>query len=525
MTYIAAFDVGTTQVKAVLVDEKGVGRVLASSGPLPIQTREGHIEQNPEDWIQAFIEVTRQLLTQAVRELEHFSASELKGIVMSGQMQDLIALDGQGQPLGPAILYADGRAGDEAAELAETYGEETFRTLVGNPCEGSLPVAKLMWMARHQPERYARVRHVLIDAKDYLIWWLTGAYCGDVTACSTAGAMDLRSRRWSGDILAAAGLNAEVFPELYSPWEVVGVSTPGASAATGFSPGTAVYAGMGDAGASTLAGGVFRPGQFNINLGTSGWIATVSDHAVTDRAGMANLAYLGEDTIINTVPFLNAGNVHRWACKVFAEAGAVSDQGDSANDRAGDDGESYLRMGRLLESSPAGAGGLVCLPYLVGERFPMMNPSIRGAYVGISSDTRACDMARAALEGVAYSIRQGLDLMGMPVERVTLIGGGARETRWCQMLADILYAPVQVLDDAHVMPALALAGLVSARQGVLPSSRPDLHGVEDFLESTLAGQIYAPNSANRQVYDAAYNRFRRLYPAIDSVKWTTRSRC
>lgn len=517
MTYTAAFDVGTTQVKAVLVDEKGAGRVRASSSPLPIQTREGHIEQNPEDWLQAFIEVSRQLLNQAGRELEHFNASDLTGIVMSGQMQDLIALDGQGQPLGPAMLYADGRAGDEAAELAETYGAETFHTLVGNPCEGSLPVAKLMWMARHQPDRYARVRHVLIDAKDYLIWWLTGAYCGDVTACSTAGAMDLRSRRWNGDVLAAAGLDAGVFPELYSPWEEVGVSTPGASAATGFPPGTAVYAGMGDAGASTLAGGVFRPGQFNINLGTSGWIATVSDHPVTDRPGMANLAYLGEDTIINTVPFLNAGNVHAWACRVFAGAGAGA-QGESADDRAGVDGESYRRMGRLLESSPAGARGLVCLPYLVGERFPMMNPTIRGAYVGISSDTRSCDMARAALEGVAYSIRQGLDLMGMPVERVTLIGGGARETRWCQMLADILDAPVQVLDDAHVMPAVALAGLVSVRQGVQPSSPPDLQGVEDFLESTLVGRIYVPIRANRQVYDAAYDRFRRLYPAIDSLK-------
>ena len=506
MTYTAAFDVGTTQVKAVLVDDQGSARVCASSGLLPIDTTDGRVEQNPEDWLQAFIEVSRDLLARAGRDIEHFKSDQITGIIMSGQMQDLIALDAQGQPVGPAILYADGRAEDESAELTGTYGDESFRTVVGNPCDGSLPLVKLMWMSRHQPDRYAQVRHVLIDAKDYLIWWLTGAYCGDMTACSTAGAMDLRSRKWRRNILEAAGVDAAIFPELYFPWDIVGTSTPGASAATGFAPGTIVYAGMGDAGASTLAGGVFHPGQFNINLGTSGWIATVTDRAVTDRPGMINLAYLGAGSIINTVPFLNAGNVHAWATGVFAGSSPAE------ND------DPYQRMGHLVESSPAGARGVICLPYLVGERFPMMNPSIRGAYVGISSETEACDLARAALEGVSYSIRQGLDLLGTPIERVTLIGGGAREPQWCQMLADILDAPVQALDDAHVMPAVALAELVSVGKVTSSSSQPDLQALEKLVEANLAGGVYSPDDANRHVYDAGYSRFRLLYPALDPLR-------
>ncbi|MBI0047506.1 gluconate kinase [Bifidobacterium sp. B14384H11] len=507
MTYTAAFDVGTTQVKAVLVDDQGSVRVCASSGLLPIDTGDGRIEQNPEDWLQAFIEVSRDLLARAGRSIKHFRSDQVTGIIMSGQMQDLIALDAQGQPVGPAILYADGRAEEESAELVEAYGAGSFRARVGNPCDGSLPVAKLIWMSRHQPQRYAQVRHVLIDAKDYLIWWLTGVYCGDVTACSTAGAMDLRSRTWRRDILEAAGVDAAIFPELHWPWEGVGTSTPGASAATGFAPGTTVYAGMGDAGASTLAGGVFHPGQFNINLGTSGWIATVTNRAVADRPGMVNLAYLGTDSIINTVPFLNAGNVHAWATGVFAGGGPTE----------GDD-DPYRRMGHLLESSPAGARGVICLPYLVGERFPMMNPSIRGAYVGISFQATASDLARAALEGVSYSIRQGLDLLGMPIERVTLIGGGTRETQWCQILADILDATVQVLDDAHLMPAAALAELVSVGKRTGSSSRPDLQALEELVEANLVGRVYSPDDANRHVYDAGYNRFRRLYPALDSLR-------
>lgn len=189
MTYTAAFDVGTTQVKAVLVDEQGTARVCASSGLLPIDTTDGRVEQNPEDWLQAFIEVSRDLLAKAGKILEHFKSDQVTGIIMSGQMQDLIALDAQGQPVGPAILYADGRAEEESAELTEMYGADSFRARMGNPCDGSLPIAKLMWMSRYQPDRYAQVRHVLIDAKDYLIWWLTGAYCGDMTACSTAGAI------------------------------------------------------------------------------------------------------------------------------------------------------------------------------------------------------------------------------------------------------------------------------------------------------------------------------------------------
>ena len=148
----------------------------------------------------------------------------------------------------------------------------------------------------------------------------------------------------------------------------------------------------------------------------------------------------------------------------------------------------------------------------------MMNPSIRGAYVGISSETEACDLARAALEGVSYSIRQGLDLLGTPIERVTLIGGGTREPQWCQMLADILDAPVQVLDDAHLMPAVALAQLVSVGKQTSSSSQPDLQALEELVEANLVGRVYSPNDANRHVYDVGYNRFRRLYPALDSLR-------
>ena len=148
----------------------------------------------------------------------------------------------------------------------------------------------------------------------------------------------------------------------------------------------------------------------------------------------------------------------------------------------------------------------------------MMNPSIRGAYVGISFQTTASDLARAALEGVSYSVRQGLDLLGTPIDRVTLIGGGTRETQWCQMLADILDAPVQVLDDAHLMPAVALAQLVSVGKRAKPSSRPDLEGLEKLVEANLTGGVFSPDGANRQVYDVGYSRFRRLYPALDALR-------
>ncbi|MBT1160738.1 FGGY family carbohydrate kinase [Bifidobacterium sp. SO1] len=479
--YAAVFDAGTTAIKGALVD--GGGRIVASaSGDLDLIVDDGVREQAPEQWWRVMCEVAHTMLYDAALDDHDFNTPRIAGIIFSGQMQDVIALDTDLHPVRNAILYSDGRAAAQADALADAYsgGRGRFLATVGNRLEGCLPLPKLMWMRDHEPDAFAWTSHVLISSKDYLIARLAGVTVGDVAACSTAGAMGIRTGRWSGELCAAAGIEASLLPQLHRPQDIVGQVTAAAAEATGFAAGTAVYAGIGDAGATTFASGVTRPGQYNINLGTSGWIATVSSEPFVNKPGAANLAFGVTDGFVNAVPFLNAGDVHRWATGLFAD-------GD------------YERAHDLIEAAAPGANGVLCLPYLVGERFPVMNPTVRGAYVGLSPATSAGDMLRAALEGVAFSIRQGMASFDEPPTSISLIGGGARETAWCQIMADTLHHPVEVFANADILPAVALASLVF--------DRPD-------LVATVAETTYQPDPAAARAYDALYPRFVALYPAV-----------
>jgi len=477
MTYIAAFDAGTTAVKGTLVNEAGEA-ILSRSVELPTLCHDGCQEQAPQDWWAAFCEISRQFTEAVLPE-------DISGIIMSGQMQDLIPLDRDLNPICPAILYSDGRAEAQAAALEATVGGEYFLHTTGNRCDGSLPLPKLMWLKEHRPELYARTAHVLISSKDYLIVRLTGVCAGDVTACATAGAMDIRRKCWDERLLSAAGVDAGVFPALYHPHQQVGTVLPEPAAVCGIRAGTAVSAGIGDAGATTLASGIRAPGQYNINLGTSGWVAAVSDDILLTEAGVFNLAAAAEGCYINVVPFLNAGNIHKWIAGVLGRKNGAPD---------------YETVSALLKNSVPGSHGVVCLPYLSGERFPVLDPEARGCLFGLTGETTASDLARACLEGVAFSLRQGLGTLPVPPASISLIGGGGREAVWCQVLADVLGYEITVLGDTEFRAAQTLAALARKDSGsaVLPES----------------AAVYRPRSEYRLLYEERYNRYQKLYPAL-----------
>lgn len=478
MTYVAAFDAGTTAVKGTLVSETGEA-VLTRSAELSVICRDGFQEQAPQDWWTAFCDISRQF-TQAVPK------AAVSGIIMSGQMQDLIPLDADLSPVCPAILYSDGRAGDQAAALKREVGGDYFLRATGNRCDGSLPLPKLMWLRENRPELYARTAHILISSKDYLIARLTGICAGDVTACATAGAMDIRRKCWDRRLLSAAGADPALFPALRRPHQQVGAVLPAAADLCGFRAGTAVFAGIGDAGATTLASGIRGPGQYNINLGTSGWVATVSEDLLLSEEGVFNLTAAAEGRYINVVPFLNAGNIHKWMAGVLGQAGGAPDYGTAS---------------ALLSSSVPGSHGVLCLPYLCGERFPVPDPEIRGCWFGLSPETTAADLARSCLEGVAFSLRQGLERLPDTPVSVSLIGGGGREPVWCQLLADVLGQTVTVLPDTQFRAAQALASL----------ARPERPGGTARAERET---VYLPRREHRALYDGLYARYRRLYPAL-----------
>ena len=486
MRCIATFDIGTTAVKAVLVDYDGA--VLAScSKDIPTLFQGDYKEQDPSVWWESFCDLAHLMLKQCPNDT-------VSGIVMSGQMQDVIPIDQNLQPLCPAILYSDSRAETEAKELLDAVGEEIILEITGNHCDGSLSLPKIIWLKKNRPEIYEKTYKFLISSKDYVIAQLTGVCAGDYTACSTACAMDIKTKTWSELLLSKAGAEAERMPRLYASHEMVGRVTESASYASGFPAGTPVYAGAGDAGATTLASGIMKEGQFNINLGTSGWVATVSERPIDNAF---NLAAMPEGKIINVVPFLNAGNVHRWLSILF-----------SGQEREPD----YREIEALIAKSVPGAHGLFALPYLLGERFPVLNPSARGAFAGITPETEKSDFVRAMLEGVAYSIRQGMETIGETPTSISLIGGGCRSAGWCQIMADILGHNITVFQNADTLPSRAIAAAALIGEGI----HPDYQTFVDGLNQDSQAQIYIPNHENHEFYNQQYQRAVNLYTALEN---------
>ena len=472
----ATFDIGTTAVKAVVVNEDGEPIFTGSSVIHTIET--GNFkEQDPDEWYGSFCKLSKEMF-------EIIPPKEIGAIIFSGQMQDVISVGAEGKALRNAILYSDGR------------GDAYIAEITGNHFDGSMPLAKILWLKENEPEIYEKTACFLISSKDYIIGRLTSVFAGDMTACSTAGAMDLDKKIWSEELIGAAGVDIKKFPKLFYAHECVGTVTETGATESGYPAGTKVYAGTGDAGATTLASGILAPGEYNINLGTSGWVAAVSNQRMESEGGGFNLAAMQKDLLINVVPFLNGGNAHRLIAKI------LSRNPDGAPD--------FEYISELLEKAEPGSHGLFFLPYVAGERFPIMDSSVRGSFLGLSQETTAADMAESVLEGVAFSIRQGLELFDHPASKITLIGGGARERRWCQILSNVMGQKIFVYKDPDLLPALAIASAVFLAEGVIP----DYKSFIETLESQGHCDTVEPDLEVSEKYHGIYQKYKNIYPLV-----------
>ena len=274
---VATFDIGTTAVKAVAVRDDGEP-VFTGSQVLHTIEKNGFKEQDPEEWYSAFCTLSHALTGK-------IPAQDISALIFSGQMQDVIPVGSDRRALGNAILYSDGRAGAQAEAIENAVGSDTITAITGNHFDGSMPLAKILWVKEVHPEIYEKAAAFLISSKDYVVAKLTGNFIGDMTACATAGAMDLEYKTWSQCLINGAGLDINKFPKLLHSHELAGVITETGAADTGYLPGTKVYAGTGDAGATTLASGILSPGEYNVNLGTSSWVAAVSKSRMDSEGG------------------------------------------------------------------------------------------------------------------------------------------------------------------------------------------------------------------------------------------------
>lgn len=470
MEALIGLDVGTSGVKALALSPDGA--VLArAEAEYPLSTpRPGWAEQNPEDWWQA-----------AERTLRALEVDHILGLGLTGQMHGLVVLDSNDRVLRPALLWNDQRTESECAAIEERVGLERLIELTGNRALPGFTAPKLLWLRREEPDVFRRIATLLLP-KDYVRLRLTGEYATDVSDASGTLLFDVRARRWSQELAEALELPSEWLPPAYESPTQVGTTSSGA----------VVAAGAGDQAAAALGVGIVRPGPLSIVLGTSGVVFGVLPAYGSEPAARLHV-------FCHAVP----GTWHAMGV-MLAAAGSLRWLREATG------GAPYETLLAEAASWPPATAGLAFAPYLAGERTPHTDARARGAFVGLELRHDRGALTRAVLEGVAFALRDSLELiraLGLEVEEARISGGGARGALWLRIVAAVLGIPVmRTADEEGSAYGAALLGGVAA--GVFSS-------VEDAAARCVSvSEVVEPDPAWATVYGEAYPRFRALYPAL-----------
>ena len=490
MQYLLAHDLGTSGDKATLFTTDGA---LAASTVVSYPCRYeagGRAEQDPADWYAAVCRATRTLLEQV-------EARDVAGVSFSGHMMGAVLLDRAGDVLRPAIIWADQRATAEQALLSQRVGDARLYAITGNRNNPTNSVAKVLWCLRS--EGLGSRLAVALNCKDYLVYRLTGAIGTDYSDASGTGAFDLTAFTWSAEILEAAEIPAGVMPPLHASTDLAGTITAQAARDTGLLPGTPVFCGCGDGTAASVGAGVDRPGQGYLSLGTSAWISYLDDDALLDpQQRTFNLAGIEKGLVFPIGTMQAAGASYNWMrdqlCR--AEKQTALDQGGSI----------YDKINRQIAAEAPGAGGVLFLPYLTGERSPWWDANARGAFLGLDISTTHAQLLRAVMEGVAMNLSLILRVFRgkYPFESLRILGGGAQEPLWRQVLADVLGVRVEkpnLLEEGCSLGAAMAAGIGA---GVFR----DAGEIRRFLR---VEEVTVPDPDRSAQYAALTDRFQDAY--------------
>lgn len=495
--FILAHDLGTTGNKASLYDNAGQVQASSFYGYGTEYPKITWVEQNPEDWWKAVCASTKELLNSA-----RVQPNDIACIAFSGQMMGCVAVDRQARPLRNAIIWADQRAVAEAQTIVDGVGMETAYRITGHRASPSYSGAKILWVRNNQPDIFAQAFKFL-HAKDFIIARLTGNFVTDYSDASGMNLYDLNARDWSSLILDAIKLDRSILPELHASTDVVGEVTAKVAGEVGLTPGTPVVIGGGDGCCAATGAGVVREGSAYNYIGSSSWIAIATQEPILDPAMRTfTWAHLVPDMFSPCGTMQAAGGSYQWLRDNFCLP-----EKDSASQLKL---SPYELMNLQAEQSPAGANGLLFLPYLLGERSPRWNPKARGAFIGLSVKHTRADIIRATLEGITLNLRvilEAFEEQGAKVEAMRVIGGGARGGVWRQIMADIYDKPILrpvLLEEATSLGA-ALAGGIGV--GLF----------EDFSiaeELTPILDVVQPNPAVKPLYDQLYKIFNQSYEAF-----------
>ena len=468
MQTVIAIDIGTSSTKATVV--RADGAILATtSADYSLHVEGNRVEQNPQDWQRATMTVLQTLLGQS-------AAYKPQVVILSGQMQDVVLLNKQGEPLRPAILYSDTRATEEAAIVHAQIGETRLRETTGNLQDASSLLAKLLWIKRHEPAVYANAAQLFIGAHSVVYHHFSGAHVADFTTASTTGLLDLRQNAWATDLLDALELRSDWLPELVTSTDLLAMQ--------GAALSLPLIHGAGDLLTTTLGAG--HAGALYGYLGSSGWLAATHHQPVDPETGIFNIRHAELDKFVLVGPMITAAGNVDWLREQFAEL-------DELNAQAA--------------QSPAGSGGLIYLPYLQGERSPFRDPQARGAWIGLGRNTTKGDLYRAVMEGVAFAMRDISEVMPRQPDQaqsLTLTGGGANSALWMQIFADVFGCPVQVLADPSNVGARGAAMLAGRQLGWQTAGHFNIP----------IAQTFTPNAAHAEIYQRRYPVFKSAYPAL-----------
>jgi xylulokinase len=486
--FFLGIDVSTTGAKALLIDEKGAVAASATT-PLTVQTPKPlWSEQDPHAWWAGTARSIRQALGDAKA-----SGADVAAVGLTGQMHGLVLLGADHAVLRPAILWNDQRTAKECDEIRERVGRRELIRATGNDALTGFTAPKILWVRNHEPEVYAKARHVLLP-KDYVRLRLTGVTAMDKADGSGTILFDLAARHWSSDVLKKLDIPAEWLPPTYEGPDVTGQVSAGAAEETGLRAGTPVVAGGGDQAAGAVGAGAVKPGVVALTLGTSGVVFAATPGPLVEPEGRLH-------AFCHAVP----GTWHFMGV-TLAAAGSLQWYRDTL---AG--AESFEALMNEAASAPPGSGGLLFLPYLSGERTPYPDPLARGAFVGLTVRHRRAHLTRAVLEGVAFSMKDCFGLLagaGLPaVDQVRVAGGGAKGPLWRKIVASVLGVELVTVNSTEgaAFGAALLAGVGGGAWPDVPSA----------CEATIAitGRD-APDAAAGRVYADLYPGYRALYPAL-----------
>lgn len=474
MATFLGIDVGTSGCKALLIDE--TGRVLGqASAEYPISVPQPMwTEQNPEDWWEGVL--------RCLRELGPLSPD---AIGLTGQMHGSVFLDAEGAVVRPALLWNDQRTVAECREIDRRVGADRVRSITRNPPLTGFQAPKVLWLRNHEPEAFARVRHVLLP-KDFIRYRMTGVLATEVSDASGTGLLDVAGRGWSGEMLDKLELRPAWFPEVHES-DVVSGRTVGVP---GLADGIPVVGGGGDQAAGAVGTGAVVPGVISVSLGTSGVVFTALESPEFDPSGAAHTFCHANRAWHAMGVMLSCGGALRWLRDtLFAGSG-------------------YDAIAAEAAATPAGAEGLTFLPYLTGERCPHNDPRARGGWMGLTLGHGRGHMARAAFEGITYGLRDGFDLLaglGAKSEEVRVTGGGAKSAFWVQLIADTFGARCVTLesDEGPAFGAAVLAGVGVGRWGSVAEACGEVIRPKGQVEPKAA-----PDAAGLARYRDLYARTR-----------------